>query len=153
MTSRSGWRRNERTVILPPQLFGHWSVKGLGDPGGAGRVAIPEGRRRTCCAAAVGRQRSKQPDLCTTLGHTIGLKKQIESALVRDAQLDAQGITLEIKGAKAILKGSVRSWAERQEAQRVAWQAPGIAEVDNWLIRMSEAACQQLSAPAQQSSL
>jgi osmotically-inducible protein OsmY len=41
----------------------------------AGRVAIPEGRRRTCCAAVVGRQRSKQPDLCTTLGHTIGTQE------------------------------------------------------------------------------
>jgi osmotically-inducible protein OsmY len=37
------------------------------------------------------------------------LKKQIDSALVRDAQLNAQGITVEIRGAKAILKGSAGS--------------------------------------------
>jgi osmotically-inducible protein OsmY len=59
------------------------------------------------------------------------LKKKIEEALVRSAQLDAKGITVEIQGSTAILKGSVRSWAERQEAQRIAWLAPGITNVDN----------------------
>ena len=59
------------------------------------------------------------------------LKKKIEEALVRNAQLDAKGITVEIQGSTAILKGSVRSWAERQEAQRIAWLAPGITNVDN----------------------
>ena len=59
------------------------------------------------------------------------LKKKIEEALVRSAQLDAKGITVEIQGNTAILKGSVRSWAERQEAQRIAWLAPGITNVDN----------------------
>jgi osmotically-inducible protein OsmY len=59
------------------------------------------------------------------------LKKKIEEAFVRSAQLDAKGITVEIQGSTAILKGSVRSWAERQEAQRIAWLAPGITNVDN----------------------
>jgi osmotically-inducible protein OsmY len=59
------------------------------------------------------------------------LKKKIEEAFVRSAQLDAKGITVEVQGSTAILKGSVRSWAERQEAQRVAWLAPGITNVDN----------------------
>ena len=59
------------------------------------------------------------------------LKKKIEEALVRSAQLDAKGITVEIQGTTAILKGSVRSWAERQDAQRIAWLAPGITNVDN----------------------
>jgi osmotically-inducible protein OsmY len=59
------------------------------------------------------------------------LKKKIEDALVRSAQVDAKNITIEVIGSKAILKGKVRSWAERQEAERTAWLAPGITAVDN----------------------
>jgi len=59
------------------------------------------------------------------------LKKQIEDALVRTAEVDAKNITVEMQGTKAILKGKVRSWAEKQEAARTAWLAPGITSVDN----------------------
>jgi osmotically-inducible protein OsmY len=59
------------------------------------------------------------------------LKKKIEDALVRNAQIDADRIKVEIVGTKAILKGAVRAWAEKKEAERVAWSAPGITEVEN----------------------
>lgn len=59
------------------------------------------------------------------------IKKEVEQALVRSAQTDAQNITVEVEGSKVILKGKVRSWAERQEAERAAWKAPGVASVDN----------------------
>ncbi len=59
------------------------------------------------------------------------LKKKIEDALIRTAQVDASNITVEVHGSKAILKGRVRSWAERKEAERQAWLAPGITSVDN----------------------
>jgi osmotically-inducible protein OsmY len=59
------------------------------------------------------------------------LKKKIEDALVRNAEIDANKITVEVQGSKAILKGSVRAWAEREEAERVAWSAPGITLVEN----------------------
>jgi osmotically-inducible protein OsmY len=59
------------------------------------------------------------------------LKEKIEQALVRSAELDAKHITVEVQGNKVILKGTVRSWAEREEAERQAWLAPGVYSVDN----------------------
>lgn len=62
------------------------------------------------------------------------IKKKIQDAFRRSAELDANRIIVEAAGSEVILKGSVRSWVEREEAERAAWAAPGVTNVQDRLI-------------------
>ncbi len=65
---------------------------------------------------------------------TTDIKQKITAAFHRSATLDANNIIVESVGNTIILKGVVRSYAEKQDALRVAWNAPGVIKVDNKLI-------------------
>jgi len=55
----------------------------------------------------------------------------IKKALHRAAQVDAEKISVEASAGKVILRGNVRTWTEREEAERAAWAAPGVTNVQN----------------------
>jgi osmotically-inducible protein OsmY len=62
------------------------------------------------------------------------IKRKIKEALERGAEFDADRISVDVDGNTAILRGTVRSYAESRDAERAARNAPGITEVKNKLV-------------------
>jgi osmotically-inducible protein OsmY len=62
------------------------------------------------------------------------IKRKIQEAFRRNAEVDANRITVEARGGEVILKGTVRSWTEREEAERTAWAAPGVTKVEDRIV-------------------
>ncbi len=61
------------------------------------------------------------------------VKTKIENALRRATEEEAKLINVEVKGDIVILRGQVRSWAERSNAESAAWAAPGVGQVEDHL--------------------
>lgn len=59
------------------------------------------------------------------------IQQKITAAFHRAATVDAEKVVVEVNGNKAILRGSVRSFAEKDDAEEAAWSAPGISLVEN----------------------
>ena len=59
------------------------------------------------------------------------IKEKIEAAFKRSAEFDSRQVTVDTAGSEVILRGEVRSWAERDQAQASAWSAPGVTQVHN----------------------
>jgi len=59
------------------------------------------------------------------------VKSRIEAAFRRSAEVDAQKVQVETRDGKVTLRGAVHSWSEREDAERTAWAAPGVTQVDN----------------------
>jgi osmotically-inducible protein OsmY len=64
----------------------------------------------------------------------LNVKGAIEAAFQRHALLDARQLQVETEGGKVVLRGDVRSFMERDEAERAASAAPGVTAVENRIV-------------------
>ena len=62
------------------------------------------------------------------------IRRKIEQAFRRSADIDAGRIEVETHDGTVILKGTVYSWHERTEAERAAWSAPGVQHVEDRIV-------------------
>ena len=62
------------------------------------------------------------------------LKAEVEAAFSRSALVNGAGIYVDVVGNKVILRGAADSWHEAEDAERIAWSAPGVAAVENELV-------------------
>lgn len=58
-------------------------------------------------------------------------KKEVENAIARSLSIDANDIHVEVNGTKVTLSGMVNSWYQKEEIARIAWNTPGVGQVDN----------------------
>jgi osmotically-inducible protein OsmY len=58
-------------------------------------------------------------------------KKEIEKAILNNAALEHDHIEVSVKNNEVKLSGLVNSFFEKEEAERIAWKAPGVWAVEN----------------------
>ena len=63
--------------------------------------------------------------------HAPAVRSKVDEAFVRNAKLDARGISVDVEGSRVVLRSAVRSWAEQDEAERTVLSAPGATYVQN----------------------
>lgn len=61
----------------------------------------------------------------------VDIKNKISAAFLRSATIDADRINISTEGSKVTLKGKVRSYVEKKDAEKAAWLAPGVNKVEN----------------------
>lgn len=90
------------------------------------RVAAEQGIRRLAGVRGVSNQITVKPHVQAT-----DVKRRIEDALERQAELEANKISITVEGSKVRLDGKVKAWFERDVIERAAWAAPGVQSVED----------------------
>jgi osmotically-inducible protein OsmY len=90
------------------------------------RTAAEQGIRRLAGVRGVSNQIFVKPQVKAT-----DIKRRIEDALERQADLEAHKISVTVEGSKVRLDGKVRAWFERDIIERAAWAAPGVQSVED----------------------
>lgn len=122
--------------LLP---FAHQTIKVVADKGHLtleGRVEWEFQRRRAEIAArhVRGIRSVVNRIALAPVATPRDVKSQIQSALMRSANVEAARIAVQANGGEVVLSGEVRSLSESAEIERAAWKAPGVVGVVNRLM-------------------